>query len=95
VLAGRTTILELAGIVAGARLVVAGDTGVGHLASALGRPSVLLFGPTSPSTWGPPANGPHTVLWKGTTGDPHGGEPDRGLLGITVDEVERAAAALL
>jgi hypothetical protein len=56
---------------------------------------VLLFGPTPPSAWGPPVDGPHTVLWKGTTGDPHGGEPDRGLLRITVDDVERAAATLL
>jgi ADP-heptose:LPS heptosyltransferase len=95
VLAGRTSILELAGIVGGARLVLAADTGVGHLATALGRPSVLLFGPTPPSAWGPPVDGPHTVLWKGTTGDPHGGEPDRGLLRITVDDVERAAATLL
>ena len=93
--AGRTSILELAGVVGGARLVIAGDTGVGHLATALGRPSVLLFGPTPPATWGPPAGRPHAVLWKGTTGDPHAREPDPGLLGITVDEVERAAAALL
>ncbi len=78
VLAGRTDVVELAGVVSGARLVLAGDTGVGHLATALGRPSVLLFGPTSPSRWGPPPDDRHVVLWKGSTGDPHGDEPDPG-----------------
>src|SRR5439155_24614676 len=94
VLAGRTDVVELAGVVSGARLVLAGDTGVGHLATALGRPSVLLFGPTPPSRWGPPPDDRHVVLWKGTTGDPHADEPDPGLLEITVDEVLEAAAAV-
>jgi len=94
VLAGRTDVVELAGVVGGARLVLAGDTGVGHLATALGRPSVLLFGPTPPSRWGPPPDDRHVVLWKGTTGDPHADEPDPGLLEITVDEVLEAAAAV-
>jgi len=94
VLAGRTDVVELAGVVSGARVVLAGDTGVGHLATALGRPSVLLFGPTSPSRWGPPPDGRHVVLWKGSTGDPHADEPDPGLLRITVDEVLEAAAAI-
>jgi ADP-heptose:LPS heptosyltransferase len=94
VLAGRTDVVELAGVVSGARLVLAGDTGVGHLATALGRPSVLLFGPTPPSRWGPPHDDRHVVLWKGTTGDPHADEPDPGLLRITVDEVLEAAAAV-
>jgi ADP-heptose:LPS heptosyltransferase len=92
VLAGRTDLLQLAALVAGARLVVSGDTGVAHLATAYRRPSVLLFGPTPPSRWGPPATGPHTVLWHGDRiGDPFGAEPDPALLRITVDEVLSAA----
>jgi ADP-heptose:LPS heptosyltransferase len=43
VLAGRTSLLELAALVAAAARVVCGDTGVAHLATALGRPSVVLF----------------------------------------------------
>jgi ADP-heptose:LPS heptosyltransferase len=92
VLAGRTDLLQLAALVAGARLVVSGDTGVAHLATAYHRPSVLLFGPTPPSRWGPPASGPHTVLWHGDrVGDPFGSQPDPALLQITVDEVLSAA----
>jgi hypothetical protein len=33
--------------------VVCGDTGVAHVASALGTPSVVLFGPTDPAGSGP------------------------------------------
>jgi ADP-heptose:LPS heptosyltransferase len=84
-------LLELAALVGGAALVVCGDTGVAHLATAYGTPSVRLFGPTPPAEWGPRA-GPHTVLWRGTgRGDPHGTEPDPALLAVTVDEVLSAA----
>ena len=100
VLAGRTTSLELAGVVAAARLVVCGDTGVAHLASAYRRPSVVLFGPVSPALWGPPPRdgrgGPlHVVLWHGDgTGDPHGTDLDPALARITVDEVLTALDTL-
>lgn len=96
VLAGRTGLDDLAALVAGSRLVVCGDTGVGHLASAYGTPSVLLFGPTPPSLWGPPRDGRHVVLWHGTgRGDPFGAAPDPSLLAITVEEALRAAVGLL
>jgi len=87
VLAGRTTLLQLTAVVAAASLVVCGDTGVAHLATALGTPSVILFGPTSPARWGPSPGSQHRVLWKGTTGDPGGAEPDAGLLAIEVGDV--------
>lgn len=87
-LAGRTGVLQLAALVAEAAVVVCGDTGVAHLATAYRTPSVQLFGPTPPALWGPPADRPeHTVLWTGRTGDPHAGVPDPGLLEITVDHV--------
>ena len=87
VLAGRTSLLELAAAVAAAARVVCGDTGIAHLATGLGTPSVVLFGPTPPSEWGPPADPRHVVLWAGRRGDPHASEPDPGLLEISVDDV--------
>lgn len=88
-------LLELLVLIARARLVVCGDTGVAHIASNYRTPSVLLFGPVSPASWGPPADGPHVVLWHGDgTGDPHGTEPDPALLAIGVDEVVRAVDSL-
>ena len=96
VLAGRTTLAELAGIVAGAGRVVCGDTGVAHLATAFGTPSVVLFGPTPPTHWGPPATlrARHRVLWTGRPGDPHAGRVDAGLLGISVEMAQAELDAL-
>ncbi|MYW06114.1 glycosyltransferase family 9 protein, partial [Streptomyces sp. SID3343] len=92
--AGRTDVAELAALVASARLVVSGDTGVAHLASAFARPSVTLFGPTPPAEWGPPAAGRHRVLWPappGYRGDPHATTVDPVLASIDVEAVVRAA----
>jgi ADP-heptose:LPS heptosyltransferase len=76
-------LLELFALVAKARLVICGDTGVAHVASLYRTPSVLLFGPVAPSRWGPPDDGLHTVLWHGDgTGDPHGNVCDPALLQI-------------
>ena len=96
VLAGRTTSTELAAVVAAARVVVCGDTGVAHLATAYRRPSVVLFGPVSPALWGPPDRPQHVVLWHGDgTGDPWGTELDPALDRVTVAEVTAALDALL
>lgn len=96
VLAGRTSARELAGVVGAARLLVAPDTGVAHLATALGTPSVVLFGPTPPARWGPPPDRPqHRVLWAGRTGDNAAPHPDPGLLEIAVQQVVAAAQEVL
>lgn len=95
VLAGTTDLVGLAALVAASARVVCGDTGIAHLATALRKPSVVLFGPVAPAQWGPPADRTwHRALWKGRRGDPHGSAPDPGLLEITVDEVLHALAEL-
>lgn len=95
VLAGSTDLGQLCDLVAGAALVVSGDTGIAHVASAYGTPSVVLFGPVDPAQWGPPAGGPHVAL--AHPGRRRGArftdEPDPALLAIGVDEVLAAAAA--
>ena len=98
-LAGRLDLEGLAQTVADARLVLSGDTGVAHVATAYRTPSVLLFGPTPPAHWGPAVDvDRHTVLWcgsPGTVGDPHGSEVDPTLARITVADVLAAAAPFL
>jgi ADP-heptose:LPS heptosyltransferase len=98
VLAGRTDLLALTRAVAVAGRIVCGDTGIGHLATALGTPSVLLFGPTSPAEWGPPPERTcHRVIWHGPQpggGDPHAERPDPALLAIEPAEVIEALAEL-
>jgi len=97
VLAGDLDLLGFAALVAGARLVICGDTGAAHLATAYATPSVLLFGPMSPAWWGPPpAQRRHRVIWHGPHhGDPLGPRPDPALLAITPDEVLATAEPLL
>ncbi len=63
-LAGRTDLETMAAQVAQASLVVSGDTGVAHLATAYRRPSVVLFGPVPPRLWGPPRRAQHVPLWR-------------------------------
>ncbi|WP_190011201.1 glycosyltransferase family 9 protein [Streptomyces griseoviridis] len=86
---------RLSALVAGARAVLSGDTGVAHLAVAHAAPSVTLFGPVPPSRWGPPPHPRHRVLYHpGPGGDPHGDTPDPALLRITADDVLDAVDAL-
>ena len=95
VLAGRTDLGGLAAVVGAAARVVCADTGVAHLATALRRPSVVLFGPESPARWGPPLDRPwHRPLWVGARGDPRGDRPDPGLLALGVDDVVAALDTL-
>jgi ADP-heptose:LPS heptosyltransferase len=83
----------LAALVAGATRVLCADTGVAHLATALGTPSVVLFGPTPPAHWGPPPERTrHRVLWAGGRGDPNGARPDPGLLTLQPHDVLEAIA---
>lgn len=100
VLAGRLDLNDLAALVADGRLLVSADTGIGHLATAYGTPSVLLFGPASPRHWGPPSDRPwHQVVWHERLAAvaepvPIAGRPThRALAAITVDEVLDAVAA--
>jgi len=53
VAAGQTSVDELIQLLVGAELVVAGDTGPLHVAAALGRPVVGIYGPTDPANTGP------------------------------------------
>lgn len=95
VLAGTLGLLELVALISDCRLLICGDTGVGHIATATGTPSVLLFGPTPPNRWGPKGSGPHIAVWAGDKGDPHADRPHPGLLLITVPRVLDATDTLL
>ena len=51
--AGRTSLSELTALLNSAKLVVSNDTGPGHIAAALGRPMVLIFGRSNPARVAP------------------------------------------
>lgn len=100
-LAGRTTVRQLAACLEQAQLVISNDTGVLHLAAALRRPLLALYGPTSPLITGPLGD-PHRMIVL------HHADccpripcyaPDRpphpGMNSISVDEAHEAACKLL
>ncbi|NPA49391.1 MAG: lipopolysaccharide heptosyltransferase I [Thermodesulfobacteria bacterium] len=68
-LCGETDLLELATLLRGASVIVSVDTGPMHLAAALGKPVVALFGPTAPWRTGPYGEG-HRVIFKGLSCSP-------------------------
>jgi len=53
VLTGRTSLAQSAAVLSAADLLVSNDTGPAHVAAALGRPVVVVFGPTNPLTTRP------------------------------------------
>ena len=77
-------------------LCIGGDTGPLHLASALGRPVVGIYGPTDPSRNGPYGTRARVLRSPGSRRDhSRRSAPDPGLLTIAPDDVLRAADELL
>jgi heptosyltransferase-1 len=92
----QSSIAELIAITRRASLVIGGDTGPVHLASALGRPVVGIFGPTDPARNGP-FGGRFRVLRHPESKRDHSrhARPEAGLLTIPPDAVIDAAMDLL
>jgi heptosyltransferase-1 len=79
-----------------AAIVIAGDTGPLHLAAALGRPVVGLYGPTDPSRTGPYTSRSRVLRHcSSIVNHSRHNESEPGLLRITVEEVVAAALDLL
>jgi ADP-heptose:LPS heptosyltransferase len=97
-LAGLTTLGGLAALVARARLLVANDTGVSHIAAALKAPSVIVASGSDPGRWAPLERELHRVLWHPAECRPCGhyacpvGHPCA--LGISAEQVTHEALEL-
>ncbi|MFC4564221.1 glycosyltransferase family 9 protein [Nocardiopsis mangrovi] len=88
VLAGRTTLPEAAALIAGAAIVVCGDSAMAHLATAYSTPSVRILGGVSPARFGPRIDDAlHACLWSGGPDDPDARTPGAALLRISTAQV--------
>jgi ADP-heptose:LPS heptosyltransferase len=61
-LGGRTSLVQLGGVLEAARCAVVGNTGPAHLAAAIGTPVVSLFAPVVPASRWRPWGVPHVLL---------------------------------
>ena len=86
-LTGQTGIAQLPELLNAADCVVSNDSGPMHLAAALGRPLVTLFGPTAPERFGPypPIESRQRVIRRA----------DGDMGSITLEEVGGAVCAML
>ena len=105
-LTGRTSVKETAAVLARCRLLVSNDSGVVHLAAAVGTPVVAVFGPSNDLAWGPYPASEHRVVraslpcspcfYRGTSlGTPEGCPTRDCLQLVTPDMVVEAAISLL
>ena len=53
VVAKELTLLQLASVMEGCRFFAGNDSGISHLAAAVGLPTVAIFGPTDQRVWSP------------------------------------------
>ena len=70
-LAGKTTLAELAALIALARVFAGVDTGASHMADLQGIPSAVLYGGTNPRNWGPRGSKGRAVGVIGVSAYPH------------------------
>lgn len=98
-LGGRTTLGDAVDIIAAAQLVVSNDSGLMHVAAAVGTPVVGIYGSTSPVDT-PPLTDRRALLWRDLACSPcHRRRCPLGhtdcLRGLTVAEVAEATLGLI
>jgi len=76
---------DVGGLLGASRGYVGNDSGITHLAAAVGVPTVALFGPTDPHTWGP--RGAHVRIVRASA--------DAALSEVAADAVHAALRRLL
>jgi lipopolysaccharide heptosyltransferase II len=67
-LCGKTSVGELQWLIRKCDFILCNDTGIAHLAVALGTPVLTLFGPTDPLHWGPIGDNHRIIVGKAPCG---------------------------
>ncbi len=96
---GRTTLGQLGALMKQADIVITADSGPMHIAAAVGRKVIALFGPTSSAITGPYPLGEHIIIQKDVGCEVPCYDKNcrdyRCMQAITVDEVLRKVEGLL
>jgi heptosyltransferase-2 len=87
------SLVQLAAVISECRAYVGNDSGVTHIAAAVGAPTVAVFGPTDPNVWGPVGErvrvaAPHAIVASATP------TPGTTVLWPSVEQVWQALAAM-
>src|SRR5262249_55639883 len=77
---------HLVALIAGAQLFVGNDSGPTHIAAALQKPVVVIFGSSNSTHWAP---------WKTRHRLIHHADAPDGILSVTLEEVREACFSLL
>ena len=98
-LAGKTTLVEMGSQLQTIDLLIANDSGPVHMAAAIGKPTLVIFGPTQPHRTGPFGEG-HRVIKTNLPCQPcckrTCKQPDIPCItGVSVDSVIKAAHDML
>ncbi len=91
---GNERVPAIASILRNSALYLGNDSGVSHLAAALGVPSVVLFGPTDPAQWRPWGSRVHVIRAAypcSPCGDGYRRCPEQACLEAITPEMVRAA----
>ncbi|OVE77434.1 hypothetical protein BVX98_02735 [bacterium F11] len=71
---------NLKGVISMSSLFVGGDSGPGHLAAALGKSTLSLFGPSDPIRYIPSGEGEHQVIQRYPLADLQGDEVEKTIM---------------
>jgi ADP-heptose:LPS heptosyltransferase len=87
-------LLPTAALIAQAMVFVGNDSGLTHLAAALGRPTIAIFGPTDPAIWGPRGEHVTTIQMASESTVADGLGPGREASRTALSEVRRVLEAV-
>jgi ADP-heptose:LPS heptosyltransferase len=87
-------LLPTAALIGQATVFVGHDSGLTHLAAALGRPTVAIFGPTDPEIWGPRGEHVTVVQMVGAHALGDAREPSRGAFQTADSDVRQVLEAV-
>ncbi|MFA6172349.1 MAG: glycosyltransferase family 9 protein [Kiritimatiellales bacterium] len=92
-LCGKTSLVELGGVLQAMALVITVDSGPMHMAAATGTPTLAIFGPTDPLRVGP--FGPQHRVLRNTGVTSYSKDDLKSILGVSVEDAVRAAEEML